>query len=105
VTGTRRGPGSTAAVLWLRGESSGEHGQRELEGERENGGASRVADTKAELTKAMGTTRSQRWWQNGHAGTMNSGGPSSSGKRQRTSEGGLVGVCEWRKWQSRREGD
>jgi hypothetical protein len=61
-------------------------------------------DTKAKLTEAKGMVRPQRRWQNGHAGIVNGGSPSSSGKRQRTSEGGLGAVCEWRKWQSRREG-
>jgi hypothetical protein len=43
------------------------------------------------------------WRQNGHAGAVNGGGLPSSGKRQHTSEGGLGGVCEWGKWQSRQE--
>jgi hypothetical protein len=90
-------------VLRLRGESSGEHGQREPEGETANGGASRVADTEAKLTEAKGTAGPQRRRQNGRAGTVNGGGLPSSGKRQRTSEGGLGGVCEWGKWQSGRE--
>jgi hypothetical protein len=90
------------AVLRMRGESSGEH--REPEGERANGGTSRVADTKAELTEAMGPTRPQRRRWNGRAGVVNGGGPSSSGKRQRMSEGGLGGVWEWRKSQSGQKG-
>jgi hypothetical protein len=65
---------------------------------------SRVVDTEAELTEAMGTTRPQRWRQNVCVGAVNDSGPSSSGKRQRTSEGRLGGVYEWRKWQSGREG-
>jgi hypothetical protein len=50
-----------AAVLQLHRESSGEHEQREPEGERANGGVSRVADTEAELTEAKGMARPQRW--------------------------------------------
>jgi hypothetical protein len=37
-------------------------------------------------------------------GAVNGDGLPSSSKRQRTSEGGLGGVCEWGKWQSGREG-
>jgi hypothetical protein len=80
-----------AAVLRLRGESFGEHRQREPEGERVNGGASRVADTEAELTVAKGMAERT-------CGRGNDDGPLSSGKRQHTSEGGLAGVYEWRKW-------
>jgi hypothetical protein len=54
----RRGRGSTAAVLQLRKQCSGERGPDEPEGEKANQGAFQVVGDRAELTGATDAARS-----------------------------------------------
>jgi hypothetical protein len=70
MMGTQQGPWSTVAESRLRGEESGEHEQREIEGLGANQRVPCVAGEEAELTRAMDTTRARRRPWNGRQTTM-----------------------------------